>query len=112
MENLEIPRIHLDSDIIALIGFALKAGQVIRGFDAVCRMAEQKSLSVILLNAGISGNTEKKLIKILKSRAVPIFKTDENVNWEKRWGLDAQKVFGVLKGNLGSSVVNKINAGV
>ncbi|MBN2364810.1 MAG: hypothetical protein EH225_01500 [Calditrichaeota bacterium] len=112
MYGKEIHTVNLDIKTETLVGFALKAGQVVRGFDAVRHAAERNSLSLILIKEEISENSEQKLKRTLKNMNIPICKIKKNRDWKLTWGIETHKILGILKGNLGSSIVKNINAGV
>ncbi len=107
-----IKSINPDKHTITMIGFALKAGRIIRGYEGVIQSTERNSLLMILIENGISGNTVQKLTNSLKYAKIPVFKTGPGVNWKSLWGIETHKIMGILKGDLGRNIIKNFNAGV
>ena len=51
----------IDHQKVSLIGFAIKANQYVKGFEAVRRLVEKDKIAVVLVNSQISPNTLAKL---------------------------------------------------
>jgi ribosomal protein L7Ae-like RNA K-turn-binding protein len=107
-----VKTIKLDDHSIALIGFAIKAGTVVKGFQALERAILANSLSVIILNNQISENSLRKIKNKVKYKNIPLIKTASNINWERSWGIKTNKILGILSGELGKSLSQKFKAGV
>ncbi|GAB4335876.1 MAG: hypothetical protein Kow0037_16420 [Calditrichia bacterium] len=104
--------VTLPQQSIGLIGFAIKSRQAVFGFEAVRRAAAQQKLALVLVNHSISENTLKKLNSFLKDQKIHIFRVAPSTDWNKEWGLEDRKIMGIMKGNLGKSILDKINSGV
>jgi ribosomal protein L7Ae-like RNA K-turn-binding protein len=107
-----IKPVELDNSTITLIGFALKAGNVVKGWHALVSALQKDSVSLIILNSQISENSQKKVMNVIKGKKIPVIKTASTVHWEKIWGIGAQKILGILKGDLGNKISNNFKAGV
>ena len=107
-----IKTIKLDDHTISLIGFAIKAGSIVKGFQALLNAIKANSVAVILLNNQISENSIKKVKNKLRYKKIPIFKTESIVNWDILWGIKNQKIMGILNGELGRNISKKFKAGV
>jgi ribosomal protein L7Ae-like RNA K-turn-binding protein len=107
-----VQSVNIDSKTTALISFALKAGQVVKGFESVQKSIRNNSIAIILLDAGISRNTLNKMENSLKNSDIPVIKTMPNVDWKKLWGIEFHKILGILKGDFGKSLSTNIKAGV
>ena len=101
-----------DNFTITLIGFALKAGNVVKGWHALVSALQKNSVSLIILNSQISENSQKKIMNEIRGKKIPVIKTTSNVHWDKIWGIRAQKMLGILKGELGNKISNNFKAGV
>lgn len=107
-----IKTVNPDKRTITMIGFALKSGQIIRGYEAVLQSAARESLSLILVETGISVNTVQKMNNALKYIKIPVFKTGPGIDWKILWGIETSRIMGILKGDLGRNIIKNFNAGV
>jgi ribosomal protein L7Ae-like RNA K-turn-binding protein len=107
-----IRTIKLDDHSIALIGFAIKAGSIVKGFQALVRAIQANSIAVIILNSQISDNSLRKIKNKTRHKKIPMFKTESNVNWDILWGIRTHNILGILTGELGRNISEKFKAGV
>jgi len=107
-----VKTIKLDDHTISLIGFAIKAGSIVKGFQALLNALKANSVAVILLDFQISENSLKKVQNKVRYNKIPIFKTQSNINWDIIWGIKNQKIMGILNGELGRNISKKFKAGV
>lgn len=105
------PLIRVSKQIHTLVGFAIKSGQLVAGFEAVHRAASRHKIELVLVNAHISPRSERKIVNFLKVQQIPYFKTEAQDDWEKLWKLDKWKIMGITRGNLGKSILQNINDG-
>jgi ribosomal protein L7Ae-like RNA K-turn-binding protein len=106
-----LQRVKPDSGTISLVGFALRARQVVLGFEAVRRAATHGKLAGVMVSADISSHTLEKVVRAMARLHVPVFQTDPAINWGVRWGIDAHKILGFQKSELGRTIINKFKAG-
>ncbi|GAB4371202.1 MAG: hypothetical protein Kow0042_13810 [Calditrichia bacterium] len=104
--------VTIDPKTATLIGFALKANQTVRGFEAVRRSIHKGKLAVILVPHEISAYSLRKLQKLAKASKLMLVQTVAGTDWQKLWGLSNNKILGILKGDLGNTIRTKFNAGV
>lgn len=107
-----IRSVKLDNHSIALIGFAIKAGSVVKGFQALVRAIQADSIAVIILNSQISENSLRKVKNKTRYKKIPMFKTESNINWDILWGMKSYNILGILTGELGRNISEKFKAGV
>ena len=107
-----LKRVNPDKHTITMIGFALKSGQIVRGYDAVVQSAARDKLSLIMLESGISANTIQKLTNALRRIKIPVVKTGPGIEWKMLWGIETSRIMGILKGDLGRNILKNFNAGV
>jgi ribosomal protein L7Ae-like RNA K-turn-binding protein len=104
-QKLMIQNITPDQKLTSLIGFALKSGKFVTGFEAIRNELIRHRLSLILINKEISENTQKKVFHLSRKNNVPVFKTTSGTIWKESWGIENKKILGVLKGEIGSSIL-------
>ncbi len=104
--------INLNKKIITLIGFAIKARQIVIGFEAVKKSIDKKKLTLLLVNNKISRNTYNKIRNTLDNSDIPLIITDAHINWEKCWGIRRHKLMGILNGMIGNNIMQQLKAGV
>lgn len=107
-----IPVIDIDQNAAVLIGFAIKARQIVRGFQGVSRAVIRNRLVLILVEGHVTRNTLKKMEKIQKQYPVLIIQTGPDTDWVRLWGMESQKIFGILNGDIGRKIIQKFKAGV
>jgi ribosomal protein L7Ae-like RNA K-turn-binding protein len=107
-----IKRVNPNKHIITMIGFGLKSGQIVRGYDAVVQSASRDMLSLIMLESNISANTMQKLTNALRRIKIPVVKTSPGIDWKILWGIETSRIMGILKGDLGRNIMKNFNAGV
>ena len=103
--------VSVNETMRALVGFAIKSGQLVAGFEAVSRAVTRNKLEFVLINAHISPRSDRKMVNFLKEKKVPFFKTEPQYDWETLWKIDRWKIVGITRGNLGKSILQKINNG-
>ena len=103
-----IQNLTLDKKIIALVGFAIKSGQVVFGFESIRRLLVKNKLAFIMINNQISGNSYKKIFNLSKNKPILIIKTEANINWKKTWGIERQKILGIMNSTLGRTIIKNL----
>jgi len=103
--KLMIQNVALDQKLISLVGFALKSGKYVTGYEAIRNELIRNRVSLILINNQISENTQKKVIYLSRKTNVPVFKTASDIIWKESWGIENKKILGILKGEIGSNIL-------
>jgi ribosomal protein L7Ae-like RNA K-turn-binding protein len=100
-----IQNITPDQKMTSMVGFALKSGKFVAGYEAIRNELNRHRLSLILINNDISENTQKKIYQLSRKTNVPVFKTTSGTIWKESWGIENKKILGVLKGEIGSNIL-------
>lgn len=103
---------EMDPSTAALVGFALKAHQMVRGFESVTRAMSKDQLAGILVNDQLSHNTLDRIEKYQKRNHLDIIKTGTATDWVRLWGIDSHKILGIMKGDLGRQIIKNFKVGV
>ncbi len=103
--------VDLDEKANALVGFTLKAGQTVTGFDPVLRAMAKKQILFILVSHDISPNTLKKIRYEVAEKRIHLFKTSSGTDWEARWGIEGRRILGFRNGELGRKLLKKFKVG-
>ncbi len=93
----------------SLVGFARRARKVVLGFDAVKRAATKHKLALVLVQADLASNTWEKITRIGLNAGVPILQTADHVRWEKYWGVEGYKIMGILRSEIGNSILRNLH---
>ncbi len=102
----------ISDQTVALIGFALKSRQVVKGYEAVRRALQRNKLALVLVSSKISKNGLEKIENLLKEEKISLYQTSSDTDWEKLWGVYDYKIMGFLKGKLGSKISENLKSGV
>jgi ribosomal protein L7Ae-like RNA K-turn-binding protein len=103
-----IQNLTLDKKTVTLVGFAIKSGQAAFGFETIRRLYEKDKLVFIMINNQISDNSYKKICNLSKRKPILIVKTEEKINWQKTWGIEKQKILGIINSTLGRSIIKNL----
>ena len=104
-QKVMIQNITPDQKMTSMVGFALKSGKFVAGYEAIRNELIRHRLSLILINNDISENTQKKIYQLSRKTNVPVFKTTSGTIWKESWGIENKKILGVLKGEIGSNIL-------
>jgi ribosomal protein L7Ae-like RNA K-turn-binding protein len=104
--------VNLNQKSISLIGFAIKSGKTVSGFEAVRREIEKNKLNGVLIDSNLSKNSIKKLQLYLNKKKIPYFKNSDDTNWKKIWGVATHKIIGFKKSSISLEIVEKFKLGV
>ncbi len=107
-----IGTLSIDAQTAALIGFALKARQAVKGFEAVRRSVEKNTVMMVIVDSQLSEKTLKRLQHATWENGVLLVRSEQTKNWEELWGIRDHKILGILSGNLGVAIVRKFKSGV
>ncbi len=87
------------SAVSGLLGLACRAGQIALGADTALQEIRAGKAALVLLDAGASEGTRKKLLDACAFRSVPVYTLPEN-EISQACGRDGRMAAAVRKGNL------------
>ena len=87
------------SAVSGLLGLACRAGQIALGADTALQEIRAGKAALVLLDAGASEGTRKKLLDACTFRSVPVYTLPEN-EISRACGRDGRMAAAVRKGNL------------
>lgn len=108
MKLTGIQELIISGKTFALVGFAIKAGKTISGFEAVKKVLLQDKIALVLLNHQISENSVKKILRLANKNKVPVITTDEKTDWKRGWGIENHNIMGILKGEFGKNILENL----
>ncbi len=98
-----------DNQMKSLVGFARRARKAVYGFDAVKRAAGKHKLALVLVREELSNHTWEKLTRIGLNAGVPILRTAKFIRWEEYWGVEGYKIMGILRSEIGNSILRNLH---
>ena len=90
--------------VASYIGFSLKAGKLLYGYESV--LASRKKVYLILCDKTLSENSLKKVMRFAAEKTVPLRLTE---NLSDYFGGKAVKCIGFTEENLASAAANQLN---
>lgn len=87
------------SAVSGLLGLACRAGQIALGADMALQEIKAGKAALLLLDAGASEGTKKKLLDACAFRKVPVYTLPED-EISRACGRDGRMAAAVRKGNL------------
>lgn len=109
---MTLPVLQVDHQLSAIIGFACKSHQLIRGYKAVQKALEKKQISLVIFHHETSQGTIDKLRKASDKEMIVFASTDPGTDWLSLWGIPSHKILGVVTGELARNIIQKVRAGV
>ena len=101
----------MDQKTKTLVGFAIKSRQVVNGFDAVTSSVSKNKIQLVFLHHSLSSDTRRKIINLAESKKIQTETITDDHDWQKAWGIERHKIFGIVKGDLGTAISRNINSG-
>ena len=108
---MTLPVLQVDQQLSALIGFACKSQQMVRGFKAVEKALEKKQISLVIFHHETSQGTIDKLRKVSDREKIIFAGTAPGTDWLRLWGIPSHKILGVVTGELARNIIQKVRAG-
>ncbi|MBR3106201.1 MAG: ribosomal L7Ae/L30e/S12e/Gadd45 family protein [Clostridia bacterium] len=91
------------SGVSGLLGLACRAGQVALGADIALQEIRSGKAALLLLDAGASEGTKKKLLDACAFRSVPVYTLPED-EISRSCGREGRMAAAVRKGNLAKRI--------
>lgn len=68
---------QIENQVISFLGLCMRAGRVISGQEACVDLARQEQAALVLMDAGVSENTRKRISDACRSHNVPLYELTE-----------------------------------
>ena len=68
---------QIENQVISFLGLCMRAGRVISGQEACVDLARQEQVALVLMDAGVSENTRKRISDACRSHNVPLYELTE-----------------------------------
>ena len=68
---------QIENQVISFLGLCMRAGRIIRGQEACVDLARQEQAALVLMDAGVSENTRKRISDACHSHNVPLYELTE-----------------------------------
>ena len=70
-------REQIENQVINFLGLCMRAGRIISGQEACVDLARQEEAALVLMDAGASENTRKRITDACRSHNVPLYEVSE-----------------------------------
>ena len=64
---------QIENQVIQFLGLCMRAGRLISGQEACVELARQEEAALVLMDAGVSDNTRKRITDACHSHNVPLY---------------------------------------
>ena len=68
---------QIENQVMNFLGLCMRAGRVISGQEACVDLARQEQAALVLMDAGVSENTRKRISDACRSHNVPLYELTE-----------------------------------
>ena len=68
---------QIENQVISFLGLCMRAGRVTSGQEACVDLARQEQAALVLMDAGVSENTRKRISDACRSHNVPLYELTE-----------------------------------
>lgn len=68
---------QIENQVIQFLGLCMRAGRIISGQEACVELARQEEAALVLMDAGVSDNTRKRITDACHSHNVPLYEISE-----------------------------------
>ena len=68
---------QIENQVISFLGLCMRAGRIISGQEACVDLARQEQAALVLMDAGASENTRKRIADACHSHSVPLYEVSE-----------------------------------
>jgi hypothetical protein len=105
---MTVPLLKIVHQLSALIGFAFRSQQLVAGQQALAK----KQILLVIIHHDTSNGTIDKLRKLSDKAKILSTETVQSTGWLRLWGIPSHRVLGVINGELGRNIIQKVRAGV
>ena len=71
-------REQIENQVINFLGLCMRAGRIVSGQEACVDLARQEEAALVLIDAGASENTRKRITDACHSHNVPLYELSED----------------------------------
>ncbi|MBR3763120.1 MAG: ribosomal L7Ae/L30e/S12e/Gadd45 family protein [Clostridia bacterium] len=68
---------QIENQVMNFLGLCMRAGRITSGQEACVDLARQEQAALVLMDAGASGNTRKRITDACHSHSVPLYELTE-----------------------------------
>ena len=68
---------QIENQVIQFLGLCMRAGRIISGQEACVELARQEEAALVLMDAGVSDNTRKRITDACHSHNVSLYEISE-----------------------------------
>ena len=68
---------QVQKQVVSFLGLCMRAGRVTSGQDACVELARTQQAALVLLDAGASDNTRKRIVDACRSHQVPLYELSQ-----------------------------------
>lgn len=101
----------INSNILGLIGLAMKAGKVCFGADSVEENIIKQKVRLLIISEESSERTKNKFIKLCEKNNIPVIIDGDIESLSKAIGKNNKAIIGIKDINFASSIQKKYNGG-
>ena len=101
----------INSNVLGLIGLAMKAGKICFGADSVEENLVKQKVRLLILSKDSSERTKNKFIKLCEKYNVPVILDGNIEELSKSIGKANKAIIGVKDINFAESIQKKYNGG-
>lgn len=101
----------INSNVLGLIGLAMKAGKICFGADSVEENLVKQKVKLLILSKDSSERTKNKFIKLCEKYNVPVILDGNIEELSKSIGKTNKAIIGVKDINFAESIQKKYNGG-
>ena len=103
-----VVHLELNDQEITLIGFALRARQMVKGFEGVMHHLRKNKIAFVMLSEDISADSKRKVENLARSKQVPVIMLQRGLAWRQRLGIDQFKVLALQRGEISRQFLKKL----
>jgi ribosomal protein L7Ae-like RNA K-turn-binding protein len=96
--------------VFTLIGFAMRAGKVVRSYTGVEKGTLQRKIKLILADESLSENTTKKLLQLSKNSGIPFYAIGPAERLGRQIGKENTKIIGITDKQFAEKMEEQMNA--
>ena len=101
----------INSNVLGLIGLAMKAGKICFGADSVEENVTKQKVKLLIISEDSSERTKNKFIKLCEKYNVPVILDGNIEELSKSIGKTNKAIIGVKDINFAESIQKKYNGG-
>ena len=68
---------QIENQVVSFLGLCMRAGRITSGQEACVDLARQEQAALVLMDAGVSENTRKRISDACRSHNVPLYELTE-----------------------------------